>query len=89
MVDHHVRRRTPEFVERQLIEGVNRENGGLALGLAFNAIRDVGWMEMAAMARAVLAERVKRQLEFAGTEERLIPRLETIELDPDDSYSGA
>lgn len=40
-----------EFVERQLVEGVNRENGGLVLKLALNAIRDAKWEELAASNR--------------------------------------
>lgn len=57
------------------------------LGLAFNAIRDAVWEE-AVIVRTVLAERVKRQLEFAGTDERMIPGLETMKLTPDEPYAG-
>lgn len=65
---------------------MHRENVGLALGLAFNAFGDADWEELAAMVRTMLVERVKCQLEFAGTEERRIPRLETTELDSDVPY---
>ena len=75
-----------QFIARQLVEGVNRENGGLALGLAFNAIRDADWEELVAMVRTVLTEWVKRKLEFAGTDERMIPGIETMELHPDEPF---
>jgi hypothetical protein len=39
------------------------------------------------MLRVVLTERVKRHLQFAGTEERLVPKLKTLELNRNEPYT--
>lgn len=77
-----------DVIERQLVEGVNRENGVLALAVAFGAIREADWYELAAMVRTVLIDRLERHIQFAGTDERLIPRIDTVEVDPNQPYPG-